>query len=616
MAWPHLFWKGQIPIDGQVLRVFFPNFAFLKTHLAGLDGWPLWNPHRNMGEPFLADPVTMTAYPPMWILSQLASLLPFFQLWTLFHSLLAGLFMALWVFRRTESWPSACGSAAVIMINGFFISRLTQPHHFASASYIPGIFFAFNHKRPILLAILLALQWLSGFPSFSYITGLALLVWALVRWRTQGKLFVLAGLVALGAAAVQLLPFIEMMMHSIRHVILNPSEAAVFSQPVTQWLKMFWLPQWFLWSPNVVGDPAVVSYYTGQIPLIAALWAAWRGTAGDRSLLAMGALAALLSLGQHLPGYSEIPLLRVIRFPSNWMVLSALTTSYLFGIALARISSVRVRYGLLFVALVDLVLFANHLRFGWFPPSFLTTPPAAVATLRTTLPGRIYHPRALTSGEKEFTLAHIDDYTFLKDALVPSYGMAYGLREVDSLQPLKLRRAEEYQVRLAREGPKSPLLDWAGVSVVVTRAPGQGRWAKANLRIVPLSGNSSEIYFAHPARHQHIEMRHGSPTHREVEVQSPAPATLVFSQVAYPGWTVLVNEREQAMKTFEDTFMAVNVAPGSHIVSWVYRPWTFRVGAFVSVLTWCMLLGFGIRRRREKGINGRLREPRDPVFWT
>jgi hypothetical protein len=41
LAWPDLFLKGQVPVDGNVLRLFYPNWAFLHAHPQSQQ-WPLW----------------------------------------------------------------------------------------------------------------------------------------------------------------------------------------------------------------------------------------------------------------------------------------------------------------------------------------------------------------------------------------------------------------------------------------------------------------------------------------------------------------------------------------------------------------------------------------------
>ena len=68
LAWKPLLLKGDIPADSLMMTHSHPNWGLLRTAWEE-PGWPLWNPRRNMGEPHLADPQTMTLYPPARLLA-------------------------------------------------------------------------------------------------------------------------------------------------------------------------------------------------------------------------------------------------------------------------------------------------------------------------------------------------------------------------------------------------------------------------------------------------------------------------------------------------------------------------------------------------------------------
>jgi hypothetical protein len=184
-----------------------------------------------------------------------------------------------------------------------------------------------------------------------------------------------------------------------------------------------------------------------------------------------------------------------------------------------------------------------------------------------------------------------EDYRFLKEALAPSYGMAFGLREVDSYQVLKLERARLFQERLAAQGPASPLLNWAGVSTVITRNPGPGPWSIQNMKIVSLSGYRQPLFFEAARREQKVSIRAYQAGKISASMYTDRADVLVFSEAAYPGWRVRLDGKQASLSIFQDTFLAVEVPPGRHEAVFGYVPWTFRAGLLVTLCSLVLIPG-------------------------
>jgi hypothetical protein len=584
LVWWHLFFRDQIPVDGNVLRVLYPNRTFLLAHPPSPTHWPLWNPYRNMGEPFLADPITMAAYPPTWILSHVASMLTFFRLWVIGHTILAGGFMGLWVYKHTRDPSATIGAALVAMFNGFFTSRITLAHHFASAAYLPMVLYYFDEERFVPLAVALALQWLAGFPSFSYVTVLLLVTWSALEHKSKPALLCRSGLVAVALAAYQVIPFLEYLYHSVRSFVLDPPMALNYSEPWRQLVKIILVPQWFAWHPQLVGDQAVVSFYTGPFALFLALWAAWKGGRRERTVSAIVVASLFLSLGEHLPGYSHIALFRVMRFPANWLLIAATGMAFLCGLGLASMRQEKWKWVFMTCIAIDLVGFGQYVRVPWFETSYLSNPPSLATLLRPLAEtSRLYHSPSVTEGLAVQQLNDMQDYLFIKEALTPSYGMAFGFREVSSYDTLELKRAAQFQANLAAQGPGSPLLKWAGVSTVITRKSGTDPWGPQNIRIISLTAYDPPVFFAKGSTSSRIVLSIHEPGKTVATVVTNHADRLVFSEIAYSGWRVTVDNRPADLSVFEDAFLAVNLVPGQHKVIFDYRPLAFWIGLLVSL---------------------------------
>ena len=600
LAWPNLFLKGELPMDGNVLRLFYPNWTFLHAHPPGLWQWPLWNPYRNMGEPFLADPQSLAAYPPMWLLCRLPSYLGLVRLWVLGHTLLAGYFMRKWLLKSGADPAAAAVSMTVVAFNGYFIAHGTLLNHFASAAFVPVVFYYFSARRTAAFGTALALQWLAGFPPFCYVTVVALGLWTLLAGTARRaclRLLWTGGTLALGLAAFQLIPFVEIFIHSARPILLNPAVATEFSEPVGQLLRMLVVPQWMAWSRDLTGDQAVVSFYVGPVVMLAAVWASYKGGRFERQLLLGTIACAVLSLGSHLPGYAWFAPLHVFRFPANWLLLSSVGFAVLSGWGVARLADARWKWVVAGLILADLLTFAQHGRTPWFTPSFLDEPPPLAQSL---IPGseisRLYHSPAVVEGLSQQGSKTFNDWLLLRDALIPSYGTAFWLREASSYQVMKLVRAARYQERLAAEGPSSSLARWAGISTVVTGTTRQGSSEPPQVQVLSTVDASPPVFFEANSTAQHVAIARSQPGRIEARVKTDRLDTLVFSEVSYPGWVVRVDGKKARAEVFQETFQSVQIPAGEHLVVFDYVPLTFRLGLAITLGTLASLF-FALRFR-------------------
>jgi hypothetical protein len=81
------------------------------------------------------------------------------------------------------------------------------------------------------------------------------------------------------------------------------------------------------------------------------------------------------------------------------------------------------------------------------------------------------------------------------------------------------------------------------------------------------------------------------PTRVEITARAEQPAYLVLTDTWYPGWEAEVDGRPVGIVRANYLFRAVPLEPGEHHVTFAYRPWSFRLGVGVSVLSLLVLLG-------------------------
>lgn len=80
--------------------------------------------------------------------------------------------------------------------------------------------------------------------------------------------------------------------------------------------------------------------------------------------------------------------------------------------------------------------------------------------------------------------------------------------------------------------------------------------------------------------------------------ETSAASVVVFSQMAYPGWSATVDGRELPLITADFGFPAVELPAGMHQVAFSFQPRLFKIGAMVSIVSLVvMLLGIVSSRK-------------------
>ena len=583
LSWERLYIGGLIPVDGNMITMSYPNWSYLNGMVSKLSV-PFWNPFRNMGEPFLADPQAMVLYPIRLMLSPITDFKIFLQVWVFFHSLIAGLFMWLLVRHLLKDNISALFAAILISCNGFFTARAIFPNHFAAASWLPAILYFQIIYSPIGLGVVLACGWLAGFPPIYILCCLGVTIVAAFQGK-RGLLCLIKGaVIALGLVSVQIIPFLEFMINSTRNTILNSSVANQYALTIPQLLKEIFVPQWYGIDPVVNGDIAIMCFYVGVVPIALAIYAAIKGDVLEKGIACVIVCTLALSLGERFPWYDRVPFFHIFRFPANWLLLSTMGIVFLSAVGIREIAkSSVIRIVLIGIVTVDLLAFSLYRRSAWAMQELLSEKPPLAQMLQKEGMQRVYHTDFLMDTWETGALKERNDYLLMKEFLVPSYGMSFAVADINSYQVLKLRRAHQYLERLNAEGPLSNLLQKAGASTVITLKTGAKDVARNNMVVLRNNHSRGRVYLAQGTGS--VEVTRYFPGRVNAQVIADMPTRVVFSEIYYPGWKATVDGKKAEIHSFEDTFNSVNVESGRHEITFRFFPISFLVGLMITMLT-------------------------------
>lgn len=317
---------------------------------------PLWNPLSNCGTPFLAQWNTLTLYPP----SLFYLLLPFpwsLNVFCLLHLFLGGFGMYWLAARWTGNRTAAAVAGAVFAFNGLSWYGLIWPHIISALGWMPWVIWSAeraidskSHRDLALAALIIAAQLLSGGAEVILLTWLTLAV-IIPACHAGGTLpavraacrLIIVGLLGTGLAAVQIAPFLDLLLQSQRSS--GYSDPDLGSMPLTGWanylvpiFRCLRNPQGLWVPPNHWAG----SYYLGIGTVALALIGVWRShTRRVIVLLCLGMFGLLMALGGHGQVYrwvtSILPVLGFLRFPVKFVIIAtfAIPTLAAFGLAWA-----------------------------------------------------------------------------------------------------------------------------------------------------------------------------------------------------------------------------------------------------------------------------------------
>jgi hypothetical protein len=331
---------GEALATSDAARYFHPHAVHLHDALRE-GSLPLWNPYQMAGMPLLATHVSGPMYPPNLLV--LLALPPEAGLAVLgvLHVFLAGFFT--WMFGRRLGLSNiaALGAAVAFAFSAEHLRTLYNPAYQATHSWLPAILWAVHGlatevrlRWSAALGGALALSFLGGHAQGTLFSAQLGIAYGSALWlfgTRSGRsarvlaLAVLGGAISIGLAAVQLLPVLELVSHTLRvSEGLTLEEVARYSAA----------PQQILGGLiGLGGFPFACT--TLVVPLAAAgLWDRRRRRQWVFFVVA-ALVAALFALGPWTPmfsAYFSLPGGDLFRYPARVAIVYVFCVSVLVGL--------------------------------------------------------------------------------------------------------------------------------------------------------------------------------------------------------------------------------------------------------------------------------------------
>jgi len=389
-----------------------PRFFWVESIKHG--DFPLWNPYQFCGHPFYANPQHAVLYP----LNSLFFLFPFdvaFNTIIVLHFFLGGLFTYLFLRDLKVNPSGALISGLIFMLSGYLLSVHSLLTILLSGVWTPLIMMFFRRaisekgfKNEILTAIFITISFLGGGIEIVYGNFLILLIMVLfsptVSHPSQGKevgeplcglpgcgrpqraaptgfllwpifkrirSLLIISILFLFLSAIQLFPFLELFIHSIRGQGISYQEATTWSFAPKDVLlfflpdaygyfldmKRYWVTQCWFKTLYTGGLPFLLSFIyfiSGRTPVGEPLCGLLKRAATEGRpykfflfkrdrifFLSLMLLSLFLSLGRYNPLYpfvfKYIPFFNGIRYPVKFLYIFILVLSITAGLGFQRL---------------------------------------------------------------------------------------------------------------------------------------------------------------------------------------------------------------------------------------------------------------------------------------
>ncbi len=400
---------GRIFIERD-LSVYFIPPRYLWAGLLKSLQLPLWNSHNYSGIPLFATLQPAVLYPPHLFYL----FLPFNVVWNwiiILHFPFAGASTYALLRHMKVSRTASFAGGLTFMLSGYLLSVHSLLSHLLAAPWFPLVILFFlkyvetrRVKDVILASLFLVMEFFAGAPEIVIMTFLAIAVMMpfidsfvggapdvpyVARLKGMILLVLIFGLIS----AVQLLPFYELKMESVRRSGLSYGEATIWSLSWRDFIQFFITDPFGNFSTFTKywrNQSWLKTIYLGVMPFLLSLFYFLRRDRKQWFFVILAAVSLLLALGGTTPLYQylyRLPPFNAMRYPVKYLFLFFFTISFTTALGLdclrkgvaAKDRNTRIAvhvvfyFGFLFAILWGYAsLFGNHIhglfeRFGFKP---------------------------------------------------------------------------------------------------------------------------------------------------------------------------------------------------------------------------------------------------------
>lgn len=109
-----------------------------------------------------------------------------------------------------------------------------------------------------------------------------------------------------------------------------------------------------------------------------------------------------------------------------------------------------------------------------------------------------------------------------------------------------------------------------------------------------------DVSLTNPSSFNEIKIFHREPNKIKLKASLEEPGFLILSEIDYPGWKAYDNGKEAKIYNADYILRSIYLSKGTHDISFVYKPISYKIGKTISLLTLILCLVFLLYKKAHR----------------
>ncbi|MDD5688032.1 MAG: hypothetical protein PHE88_09410 [Elusimicrobia bacterium] len=588
-------------------NIFYPwKTAVCEAIIKG--EMPLWNPYSYCGMPLMANLQTAVFYP-FSVLFYIFGFIKGLKYFTIIHTFIAVFFMFLYIRSKKLNSMSSVTAGLVFAFGGYLITKTEFLSLLGTVVWLPLIIMLCSESNISIAGLSISFALFAGYPPV--LLFIMILVFIELLLKNNIKKLALIIFLSMIISSIQILPFIELVFHSIRQKGLMLSDAAIWSTNYSDLISFI--------SPVFLKKEAtglftgekyfwLKSYWVGFFASFVMLFGIFTSKLKKKRIamyLIVVMFSLLFSLGNKTPVYlfiyKYIPGFNLIRYPAHILVIPFFI--FIIFIAEGFNNIKKIPFLILALIIAELLYYSYEIHPTiahnyYFEKGYI----ANILQKDKDLFRYFLTPKTAWSDKIKVPDYGDIGWYILKDRLSGLGSIPYHLYDAGGIgEPIEIKEQADliYEVQKKKGADNAnELLSMMNVKYLLSDYSFDSKkWNLVNKSHLFIYRNKKYIERSYVQDNNNAKIRKSVKiilyAPGKIEIETANSGLLVLSDTFYPGWKAFNNGKIVDIKRENYIFRSIKLENSQNYkIIFLYSPLSFKIGMLISLISVCIMILF------------------------